>query len=184
MSRQYHLDDAAFHSIVGADRLIYRPISYIKNLQEFQNNPLGWILHVTEGNGSPFNTFNRNIPGERKFSNLFVAKDGKIEQYAPLRFEPWAQVNGNPFYFAVETEGFADQALTYAQQDSLARIHWAFVVLLQDNRIDRIANSPGEYGIGTHSMGGAAWGGHACPGSLRASQRGEILERKRLLSLK
>ena len=38
-------------------------------------------------------------------------------------------------------------------------------------------NSPSTGGLGTHSMGGAAWGGHACPGDVRAAQRGEVIRR-------
>jgi hypothetical protein len=39
-----------------------------------------------------------------------------------------------------------------------------------------IADAPGQPGIGTHQMGGAAYGGHACPGPVRASQRSTIID--------
>lgn len=61
--------------------------------------------------------------------------------------------------------------MTDAQLTELAKWHvWC-------GARDEIANSPDGYGIGTHSMGGAAWGGHACPGPLRAAQRPEIIRR-------
>jgi hypothetical protein len=39
----------------------------------------------------------------------------------------------------------------------------------------QLANKPGEKGFGTHEMGGVAWGGHPCPGAIRAAQRSQIL---------
>jgi hypothetical protein len=38
-----------------------------------------------------------------------------------------------------------------------------------------VTDSTTGRGLGTHSMGGAAWGGHECPGSIRAAQRPLIL---------
>jgi hypothetical protein len=40
----------------------------------------------------------------------------------------------------------------------------------------RIANHPGDRGFIIHSAGGAAWGGHSCPGTIRANERANILE--------
>ena len=167
-----HLDNHAFlHLVRGNDRTI----SYLDDVPQFSHMPLGWILHVQEGNGSPFDMFNQNIKGKRKFSTLWVGKTGRIEMYGSLYKIPWAQVAGNVDYWAVETEGFSTKNLTYPQIWSLARIH-AALNLASTRDLNHIANQPGDIGIGTHSMGGNAWGGHACPGVFRASERGAILK--------
>jgi len=151
-----------------------RPISYYPESGGFTGSaPIGWILHVVVGDGSPYGYFARLHSPNRKFSNLWVAKSGDVEQYTPGSSKPWAQGAGNAEYLAVETEGYPDEPLTTAQIDALARWHiWTGLP-------DKIADAPGQHGIGTHSMGGAAWGGHACPGAIRSSQRGAILARVR-----
>jgi len=149
-----------------------RPVSYYTASGDFTgSNPIGWIEHVVVGNGTPYPYFNGLKSPNRKFSNIWVAKTGYVEQYAPGSAKPWAQGAGNAQYLAVETEGYPDEPLTAAQIDALARWHiWTGLP-------DQIADAPGQHGIGTHSMGGAAWGGHACPGAIRSSQRGAILAR-------
>jgi len=47
---------------------------------------------------------------------------------------------------------------------------------------DLITDTPGGRGIGTHVMGGAAYGGHTCPGpGPRAGQRAAIIARAQAL---
>ena len=132
-----------------------RPVSYAD--QAGPIGPLGWILHVVVGNGSPWSTFEHAVSPHRRFSHLWVAKDGTAEQYAPLSRQSWAQSAGNNDYWSVETEGFPEEPLTDAQIQTLGQWHaWSTTP-------DRLANNPGQVGIGTHYMGGAAWGGHSCP---------------------
>lgn len=153
----------------------WRPVSYIGEAGAMTSQ-LGWILHVVVGNGSPFGTFQNAKSPRRRFSHLWVAKDGSVEQYQSLNRSSWAQGGGNRFYWSVETEGFDSEKLTSAQVKTLARIH-RFL-----GAPDRLAESPGDVGIGTHLMGGKAWGGHACPGRARASQRIDILAEARRIS--
>lgn len=146
----------------------------------FTRPPLGWCLHVVVGNGSPFETFRRAPSPNRRFSTGWVAKDGRMEQYAPFEFKSWAQGGGNPLYWSWETEGFPSEPLTAAQIDSLARFH------ILSGTADRITNTPGEAGIIVHYAGGAAWGGHSCPdpspgAGPRSKQRAAILARAREL---
>jgi len=132
-------------------------------------NPRGWILHVPVGNGSLFSYFNGLKVGYRKASTGWVSKKGLVEQYLPADKEPWAQVGGNGFGTAWEVEGYPSEPMTDAQLQALARIHiWL-------GSPDTITDSVSGHGIGTHSMGGAAWGGHECPGAIRAKQRQAIL---------
>lgn len=77
----------------------------------------------------------------------------------------------------METSGFAHRPLTAQQVDSLARIYaWG---MAQHGWLLESASTPLGRGFGIHSMGGRAWGGHACPGSLRSAQTGEILSAAR-----
>ena len=152
-------------------------VTYDGAAQPFTTRPLGWIMHVTVGNGSPWRTFEDAPAGNRRFSHLWIAKDGSAEQYAPLSHDSWAQANGNDSYWSVEFEGFPDEPLTDAQMNTAATLHvWLGVANL-------IANTPGQRGIGTHQMGGGAWGGHTCPDPAmglpgpRSRQRGEIIRR-------
>lgn len=136
---------------------VHLPIPYRGEAGRFTGTPLGWILHVVVGNGSPHSGFVNAKPGTRRFSTFWVSKTGRIEQYAETWCQSWAQASGNGSYWSVETEGFPTEALTAAQVQSLAKIH-NFL-----GTADAIANKPGQRGIGTHYMGGAAWGGHSCP---------------------
>lgn len=142
----------------------YRPMSYGTGVM---GPVLGWILHVAEMNGSPFDLF--DTPGSDKVSTGWVANDGRVEQYLSVTERPWAQKAGNSSYYAWETEGFHTEPLTDAQVRSLAKIH------VWHETPDNVIDSPGGRGIGTHSMGGADYGGHACPGTIRAAQRGLII---------
>lgn len=141
------------------------------------NGPfLGVILHVNVSgkgsNGTPIDYFRTN-PGQVT-PNFQVYKDGSIVQFLPLDWQPWCQIAGNFQYAAIETGGDPDEALTDEQLASCARIVKAYHDEL--GMVYAVADQPGQKGIGTHQMGGVAWGGHACPGTIRAGQRGRILE--------
>lgn len=152
----------------------WRPVSYRAEAGTFAHPPIGYIVHVQVGLGSPWGTFQNAHSPDRKFSNGWVAKDGHSEQYAELTCKPWAQRDGNPLYLAFETEGFPGEPLTPAQIDTLARWHNAI------GAPDLITDTPGAPGSGTHVMGGAAYGGHTCPGpGPRAAQRANIITRAR-----
>lgn len=155
---------------------VWRPVTYAADSGTFTApNPLGWVLHVVVGNGSPWGTFENAPSGSRRFSTGWVAKDGTGEQYTELTSKPWAQAAGNTQYWAFETEGFPSEPLTAAQIDTLARWH---------NHLgapDHIADTPGQPGIGVHYMGGQLWGGHTCPdpspgAGPRSHQRQAILD--------
>jgi hypothetical protein len=136
---------------------VRKPIAYRNDAGNFAAAPLGWILHVVVGNGSPYGIFKNAVPPYRRFSHFWVSKLGVIEQYAETSNKSWAQGGGNTSYWSVETEGFPSEPLNAAQIVALAAIH---KFLGAD---DAIAHSPGQRGIGTHYMGGSAWGGHSCP---------------------
>lgn len=149
----------------------WRPISYRADAGKFTHPPLGYIVHVPVSNGSLFNYFNGLVSPARKFCTAFIFKDGSSEQYTTLDMKAWAQGDGNGDYWSFEVEGFPSEPMTDAQLDTLATWHRFLGVE------DRIATAPGQRGIGTHQMGGAAWGGHSCPGAIRTAQLPQILNR-------
>jgi len=156
---------------------VWRPISYRQDAGKFApGQPLGYIPHVPVCNGSLFHFFNGLVSPNRKFSTAWVAKDGSSEQYTELINKPWAQATGNPYYHAFEVEGYPNEPYTAAQINTLAVWH-NFL-----GTPDTLANTPMVSGIGTHYMGGAAWGGHTCPDPVagagpRSKQRAAIIER-------
>lgn len=137
-------------------------------------NPLGWVLHDNESNGNLDSFFaagtDRN-PDE-VCPNFQVYKVGPPHQHLPLLDIPWCQSAGNSTYAAVETEGYATESLNANQIHYLGLIHAAYRA---HSIPDAIADNVGQRGIGVHYMGGAAWGGHSCPGTIRAAQRPDII---------
>jgi hypothetical protein len=141
----------------------------------FTQDPLGWAFHVVVGNGSPYETFLRAKSPKRRFSHIWVAKDGDVEQYGPFSHKSWANGIGNGSFYSAETEGFPEEPLTDAQVHRLAEFH------IFTETADRIAASTGEKGIVCHYQGSTAWGGHSCPDPApggqgpRSHQRAQIL---------
>jgi hypothetical protein len=136
----------------------------------FSPQPTRWVLHCQAGDG-PLRWFRDLKYPNRVNAHLWVSREGAIEQYVPLNRWSWAQGAGNGEWMSFESEGKPEDPLTDAQLTELAKWHvWC-------GAADTVTNSPSGQGIGTHSMGGAAWGGHACPGPIRAAQRKEIIRR-------
>jgi hypothetical protein len=135
----------------------------------------GLVLHVQDGNNSPFGWF--NTPSSQSSSDFWVSKTGVIEQYVNTGVDyAWTQGAGNPYYASVETEGHPTEPLTAAQVEGVAKIYawghtefaWPLVVV----------DSTTLHGFTYHGIGGTAWGGHpACPGDLRKAQRAAIMTR-------
>lgn len=145
---------------------VCRPIPYRAEAGRFVNPPLGSVPHVVVGNGSPFGLFAKATSPNRKFSHFWVSKKGLVEQYAETFYKSWAQGVGNGLYWTIETEGFPDEPYTPEQIDALGRINKFLGVPAL------IADKPGARGVGTHYMGGAAWGGHSCPDPAGQEGRG------------
>jgi hypothetical protein len=131
----------------------------------------GLIPHVQVGNGSLFGYF--NTAANQVSSHLWVSKTGVFEQYVPFDRKAWAEVAGNPYWISCECEGFPHEDYTAIQIQRLGEFYaWG---MAQFGWPAAVTDSVNGRGIGTHSMGGAAWGGHNCPGALRAGRRAAIL---------
>lgn len=137
---------------------------------------LGLVLHVATGGNNSLHGWFSN-PAAQASSHWWAGyNEGEAEQYLdPEEHISWAQAAGNDSYHSVETAGNPEDPLTEAQCRAVARIYrwghdrfgWPY----------RLAERPGEQGLGWHGMGGAAWGGHTgCPGELRRAQRQHILD--------
>lgn len=116
-----------------------------------------------------------NNPAVQVSSYWLVGIDGHIIQAVDLDDRAWTQMAGNDDWCAAENAGDGTkEGLTDAQIVSnatiLAELHQLYGVPLQ------LAHSPSDRGLGYHAMGGAAWGGHPCPGALVIAQLPLILE--------
>ena len=154
---------------------VYRPVSSHGGAM---NQVLGSVIHVTAGEGDPYNEFAN--PANQVSSHFGIGNgqggmaDGLIEQYVDTANASWAQAAGNYSYLSVETEGQPTEPLTTNQVLSFARLFaWmskGYCFPLQ------VTDTVGQKGLITHGDGGAAWGGHTgCPGPLRAAQRAQIV---------
>jgi len=148
---------------------LWRPVA---NFSKQMVQPTrGLIPHVQQGNGSLFAMFNN--PSTEVSSHLWLSKAGIWEQYVDLRVRAWAQAAGNPYWISVECEGLDTENYTPVQIQRLAELFaWG---MQEFGWKAQITDSVDGYGLGTHRMGGTAWGGHSCPGNLRADRRGDIL---------
>ncbi|MFF8955617.1 N-acetylmuramoyl-L-alanine amidase [Streptomyces sp. NPDC014894] len=135
----------------------------------------GLILHVQEGEGSLFERFSN--PATRSSAHFWVSQAGEIEQYVSVHDRAWTQRAGNAAWVSIETSGFYGKPLTPAQIDAVAHVY-SWGAREHDWPLE-VTDSPKGRGLGTHSMGQAAWGGHACPGTVRANQREEVMRRVR-----
>ena len=136
----------------------------------------GVVLHIQQGHeDGTFSEFN-NPAGRKASSHFGNPKKGHLEQFVKISDVAWAQMAGNHRWISVENEGFPGDALTISQIENVANLmawlHWNEEVPLQ------VANTPRDFGLGFHAMGGKAWGGHfQCPGKAILNQRQLILAR-------
>ncbi|OHV34372.1 MULTISPECIES: peptidoglycan recognition protein family protein [Pseudofrankia] len=152
----------------------YPPATYrpVRNFSGTMIQPTrGLIPHVQVGHGSLFHWFDN--PASRVSAHLWISKNGTIEQYVPLDRKAWAQAAGNPHWISVECEGLDSEDYTPTQVKLLGELYaWG---MDEFGWPDQITDSPNGHGIGTHRMGAGPWGGHSCPGNIRANRRPDIL---------
>lgn len=133
----------------------------------------GVVIHIAEGTYE--GTVSWCLNSDSGVSAHFVvAKNGSTTQLVDTDIQSWCQSAGNAEWLSIENEGRGGESLNAAALEACARIvakaHLVYGVPLE------IAESPGDLGLGHHSMGGAAWGGHPlCPGTAIIAQKPEIL---------
>ncbi|MEX5710273.1 N-acetylmuramoyl-L-alanine amidase [Parafrankia sp. FMc6] len=152
----------------------YPPANFrpVRNTSGTMSAPTrGLIPHVQVGNGSLFGWFDN--PRSQASSHLWLSKTGTFEQYVPFDKKAWAQADGNRFWISVECEGLDSEDYTSVQIQRLGELYaWG---MREFGWPAQITDSPDGRGIGTHRMGGRPWGGHSCPGTIRADRRDKIL---------
>ena len=164
--------------LVGAWSITYNTPFPTKNGSLNFVEPADGVAMHTEV-GYEVNVINEFNDEKTQASSFFsVAMDGHIHQYGPVGkgWKAWTQADGNPHYRGVEHEdhGNVNNPYTPAQIEATARIidacsaHDGFPLAATDN-------PNGGKGVIHHSDGGAAWGGHDCPGDVRRAQRGDVI---------
>jgi len=95
----------------------------------------------------------------------------------------------NPNWYAVENadNGDPNNPYTDAQLSRIAQILELTARPEYGRFAIQVSDSPGTEGLGTHRMGGAAWGGHSCPDAdknpnhTRSQARAEIVRRATII---
>ncbi|MCK9928816.1 N-acetylmuramoyl-L-alanine amidase [Frankia sp. Mgl5] len=131
----------------------------------------GLIPHVQMGTAPLFGWFSNPAAGVS--SHLWLSTAGDFDQYVEFDNKAWAQAAGNSQWISVECAGTDADNYTAIQVQRLGELFaWGMRVF---GWRAQITDRTDGYGLGTHRMGGAAWGGHSCPGDIRANRRGDIL---------
>jgi hypothetical protein len=130
----------------------------------------GLVVHVQVGTGSCYPEFSNTA--NQASSTWWIGQDGTLEQYVDTDNTAWTEMAGNYYYNSVETEGVPTDPFTDAQCATLTRlIGWGHETL----GWPLVLVDHGGVGITTHAhypsgQPDPAWGGHPCPGPVRAGQ--------------
>jgi hypothetical protein len=146
----------------------------------------GVVLHTEVGfDANVIRQFNADSAGASAFFS--INKRGHVHQFIPVGkgFYSWAQVAGNKAWYSIECEdeGNPNTPLTRAQIVAFAKLYECLADFAGFPL--EITDDPNGRGLGVHSMGGKAWGGHTCPDlppkHIRSAQRDDILAVARVI---
>jgi hypothetical protein len=137
----------------------------------------GVVMHTMVGN-LPGTIATFNNPKAEASAHFGIAQDGRIHQFGPLGkgWKAWHAMAANMEWYGIEHADDGDQhnPLTLAQVVASAQVVECLSAFAGFPL--EVTNSTSGRGYGTHVMGGAAWGGHTCPGpGPREGQRGDVL---------
>jgi hypothetical protein len=145
----------------------------------------GVIMHTEAGFESPTEAeFNSTSAHASAFFSIGMT--GAVHQYGPVGKDwmAWAQVDGNPEWYSIEHEDHGDQHNPLTAQQIAASAQLVEVLSRFAEFPLQVTDSVSGSGYGVHVMGGAAWGGHTCPGpGPRAGQRAAIIALARQIRL-
>lgn len=137
----------------------------------------GFVPHVQVGYDSLFDRF--NDPTVQASAHGWTSQSGYSEQYVSLLNEAWAEEAGNPYFISWEFEGMDTELMTPAQLEEGGRV---FAAIYQMSQLTGptpfplvINTDPNSTGVTPHFAGGAAWGGHSCPGAMRFNQYPDLI---------
>ena len=139
----------------------------------------GVVMHTMVGN-LPGTVATFNNPASQVSAHFGIAQNGSVHQFGPIGkgWIAWAQRAGNDTWYSIEHAdgGNPENPLTDAQLVASAQL--VEVLSAFAGFPLQVTDSVSGTGYGTHVMGGAAWGGHTCPGpGPRAGQRHVIIAR-------
>lgn len=156
---------------------LWRPLrNYTKDGQEAV---YGLVVHIMEGTLEGSRSWFNN-PDSQASSHFGTDRDGALEQWIDTKDRAWAQAQGNRTWISVENEGKVPQALTKEQLEKVAQV---FAWIVRTYKVPyQVSHSPTVKGLGYHRMGGAAWGGHSCPGDAIIKQLQSIVERAKTIN--
>jgi hypothetical protein len=140
----------------------------------------GVLEHTMVGN-LPGTIATFNDPHKQVSAHFGIAQDGHIWQFGPVGagWEAWHAMAANLEWYGIEhaDDGNPDNPLTDAQLVASAQLVECLSAFAGFPL--RVTNRTDGHGYGTHSMGGAAWGGHTCPDlppkHVRSLQRADII---------
>ncbi len=137
----------------------------------------GVVMHTMVGN-LPGTIAVFNDPSYQASTHFGIDQTGHIHQFGPIGkgWIAWAQVAGNLTWYSIEhaDDGNPENPLTDAQITASAQLVEMLSAFAGFPL--QVTDSVSGKGYGAHVMGGAAWGGHTCPGpGPRAGQRAAII---------
>ena len=171
---------AADGKVTGPANIEYNTPFPTRNHGEPSGAMRGVVMHTMVGNlPGTIVIFNEDRGPDSSSAHFGIAQDGLIHQFIPVgkSLYSWAQEAGNDTWYSIEhaDNGNTANPLTDAQLVASAQL---LDVLSRFAGFPlQVTDSTTGTGYGTHVMGGAAWGGHTCPGqdpepgSGRASSR-------------
>lgn len=138
---------------------------------------MGVVMHTMVGN-LPGTVATFNNSANMVSAHFGIAQDGSVWQFGPIGkgWIAWAEVGGNEAWYSIEhaDNENTQNPLTEAQITASAQLVECLSAFAGFPL--QVTDSTGIKGYGTHVMGGAAWGGHTCPGpGPRAGQRTAII---------
>jgi N-acetylmuramoyl-L-alanine amidase len=176
---------------IGADGRVTGPVQITYN-DPFPTSNGSWgsgammgvVMHTMVGNLQPTTVDLFNSSAAEVSAHFGIAQDGLVWQFGPIGkgWIAWAEMAGNHAWYSIEhaDDGNTENPLTDAQLTASAQL---VEVLSRFAGFPlQVTDSVQVKGYGTHVMGGAAWGGHTCPGpGPRAGQRYQIISRAKAI---
>lgn len=174
--------DTASGKVTGPANITYNdPFPCVNGTPGVTGAMQGVLLH-TMVSDLPACVATFNNPANQASAHFGIAEDGEIWQFGPIGkgWEAWHAVAANLTWYGIEhaDAGHPDTPLTPAQIVASAQL---LELLSRFCGFPlQVTDRPASRGYGTHSMGGAAWGGHTCPDvppeHVRSKQRQAIVD--------
>lgn len=149
----------------------------------FEEPADGYVLHTEVGyEHSVEQEF--NDPKSQASAFVSFGMDGHVHQYGPIGhgWKAWTQVGGNTKYRGAEHEDHGNPKNKFTPQQIESSASVLEAISAHDGFPLQVSDNPnGGKGVLVHRDGGAAWGGHNCPGDVREAQRPDIVHRAKEL---